>query len=45
MTSVERFALEVPLVQLLAEELGWDPSRVTLEHDTNAALLAEAQRC
>ncbi|CAE7440161.1 glcK [Symbiodinium natans] len=33
---------KVPLVKLLAEELGWETSRVTLEHDTNAALLAEA---
>ncbi|CAL1150801.1 unnamed protein product [Cladocopium goreaui] len=33
---------EVPLVRLLAEELGWEPSRVSLENDTNAALLAEA---
>lgn len=32
---------EVPLVQLLAQELGWESSRVTLENDTNAALLAE----
>lgn len=33
---------EVPLVRLLAEELGWEPSRVSLENDTDAALLAEA---
>ena len=25
------------------KELGWVSSRVTLEHDTNAALLAEAE--
>ena len=28
--------------RVLLEELGWETSRVTLEHDTNAALLAEA---
>ncbi|CAK9089733.1 unnamed protein product [Durusdinium trenchii] len=33
---------EVPLVELLAEEFHWEASKVTLENDTNAALLAEA---
>ncbi|CAJ1433079.1 unnamed protein product [Effrenium voratum] len=33
---------EVPLVKLLAEEMQWEQSRVTLENDANTALLAEA---
>jgi len=33
---------KVPLVKLLSKELGWETGRVTLEHDTNSALLAEA---
>ncbi|CAE7269599.1 glcK [Symbiodinium sp. CCMP2592] len=33
---------KVPLVKLLSQELGWETCRVTLEHDTNSALLAEA---
>ena len=30
-------------MRLLAEELSWEPSRVVLENDTNAALLAEVR--
>lgn len=33
---------KVPLVKLLSETLGWETCHVTLEHDTNSALLAEA---
>ncbi|CAE7940934.1 glcK [Symbiodinium sp. KB8] len=33
---------KVPLVKLLSEALGWETCHVTLEHDTNSALLAEA---